>query len=277
MIPMKPHRKVPELDTLEYPLLASPKLDGIRCVNVDGVPLSYEQKPIPNRFITDMLLRLLKYYDLDGELMIDGDFNQVQSVVMSFNHLEEEKFYLNVFDNFAWPNKPFYHRLESARRIVNIIDSRHVRFVEHILIHNPKDLQKYWELQVDKGYEGVVTRAVNGIYKFGRSTIKEGYARKLKHFDDDEGLIIGYEELMHNLDTSTNKLENQLPGDTLGALILSWQGKTVKVGSGFSAEERARLWAIRNDLCGQRATFKFQGVSRYDIPRFPVYKAIRRD
>ena len=275
--PLKPHSKIPDLDSLTYPVLASPKLDGIRCVIVDGKALSYNQKPIPNKFIRETLEELCGHLCLDGELMVDGDFNEVQSVIMSKYHHNQDKFFFNVFDNYSQPDKAFTQRFYDSCIQVKSIDSRHVRIVDHMIVHDSNELVNYWENQLKLGYEGAIVRNPNGRYKFGRSTIKEGLAFKLKKFNDDEAVIVGIEELMHNMDTSSHKVENLYGGDTLGSLVVMWGAKEFKIGSGFDHAERKRLWDQRHELIGKTVTFKYQELSTYGVPRFPVYKGIRYD
>ena len=72
-----------ELENLKYPVLVSPKLDGIRCLIVDGKALSRSFKPIPNLFIQSLLSKQ-EFNGLDGELVLEGKtFNETQSIVMS--------------------------------------------------------------------------------------------------------------------------------------------------------------------------------------------------
>lgn len=59
------------LNSLPYPLFASVKLDGIRCVIKDGVALSRTLKPIRNQYIQSLLGRP-EFNGLDGELIV-GD------------------------------------------------------------------------------------------------------------------------------------------------------------------------------------------------------------
>ena len=54
---------VADRSKLRFPYLASPKLDGIRCLVLNGEVLSRSFKPIRNRFIQVQLKRLP---DTDG-------------------------------------------------------------------------------------------------------------------------------------------------------------------------------------------------------------------
>ena len=52
---------------LKFPLLASPKYDGIRALPKNSVVMSRTFKPIPN---TEIQENFSKFNDLDGELIV---------------------------------------------------------------------------------------------------------------------------------------------------------------------------------------------------------------
>lgn len=268
--PMLACSKIPNLEDIEYPVYASPKLDGIRCIIINGRAHSRNLKLIPNKHI-QQTLQALDLPQLDGELMIDGDFNSVQSAVMS----QEGKpnFYYNVFDLYI--DKPFTIRSELVGQYCHTKMFPEIRYLEHWVMHDKEQLFNYWELCLRRGYEGVIVRSPNGPYKLGRSTMREGYMLKLKKFFDDEAIIVSYEELMRNTDTSTKQLANLYGANMLGALVVKWKGKEFKIGSGFDETTRKQLWQNSEALIGKQVTFKYQEVSKYGIPRFPVFKALR--
>ncbi len=73
-----------KLEDVKFPVLVQPKLDGIRCLIVNGEAVSKEFKPIPNKSIQSLLAGLPD--GLDGELVIAGietDFSDAQSAIMS--------------------------------------------------------------------------------------------------------------------------------------------------------------------------------------------------
>lgn len=268
--PMLAASTIPALADIKYPVYASPKLDGIRCLVINGEAVSRNLKPIPNDYVRKTLAGLPP---LDGELIINGDFNAVQSAIMS-KHGEPD-FTYQVFDRTDMPFRGFGYRTARTAGMVYELMHPLVTAVDQVLCSNEEDLAYWYETWLAAGYEGAIVRSIDGRYKFGRSTLKEGIMLKLKPFDDAEAKIVGYAELMHNNDTSCNKIENLVGGNTLGSLITQFKGQTVHIGSGFDAQTRARLWAIRDDLVGQLVTFKYQGVSRFGVPRFPIFKSIR--
>lgn len=54
---------VENLDVLKYPVLVSPKLDGIRCLIIDGVAMSRSLKPIPNKHVQEWV----KYFEVGSK------------------------------------------------------------------------------------------------------------------------------------------------------------------------------------------------------------------
>ena len=280
-----------ELDKLTFPMIASPKIDGIRCL-VDSLvgPMSRTLKPIPNHYIRNALAGAGLSF-MDGEIVTytDGaidDFNTVQSKVMRADG--EPEFLFHVFDSFKHPDRPYTDRLAAVldkltRPSCAFAVAHDYRFVSSL--EDVAQIESEW---IDgDGWEGVMLRAQNGRYKFGRSTAREGILVKIKRFEDSEAVIVGTVERMHNAnearkdalghtERSTHKA-NLVPMDTLGALSVEWKGKAFEIGTGFDDATRSRLWSQRETLIGQTVTFKYQGVGSQGAPRFPVFLGLRFD
>lgn len=283
--------KAPDLALLRFPLLASPKLDGIRCCIIDGVPMSRNLKPIPNRFVRETLYGLPPF---DGELICGAPtgadvWNRSQSGIMSADG--EPDFTFHVFDAIGCPDmRPFADRFDAVGAWLNDAAERtgglhpdFVSLVDHVQIDTLAELQAFEEQCVAAGYEGVMLRDPRGPYKFGRSTAREGWLMKLKRFEDYEAVCIGAVEQMHNGNEMTRdelgraKRSSAKAGKTgkgtLGALVCQRDGVTFEVGSGFDDATRAALWARLPVL--ELVTFKCQGFTPDGKPRFPVFKGVR--
>jgi len=283
---------VKDAEVLTFPQLASPKLDGIRCVIHNDQPVSRTLKPIPNRFIQG---ELSFYPPFDGELLV-GDptdpsaFNKSTSGIMS--HGGDPAFTYWVFD-WVDPHEvhfPFEERLKIVRD--NLANDGHwpwARVVPHTRVDNAIELMELEAHYVGLGYEGIMTRSPSGSYKFGRSTANQQLLGKVKRFEDTEGTIVGFEELMRNENKAetnllgyterSTALAGQVPGNTLGALTVShpdW-AETFGIGTGFSETSRFALWKMRHILKGERVRFKHQPSGAKDKPRFPVYLGLRKD
>src|SRR5512139_2545720 len=167
-----------ELAGLPYPLLASPKLDGVRATVQGGVVLSRSLKPLPNRFVQARYGRP-EFEGLDGELIV-GDptdpqcYTRTTSGVMSLEGEPAVQFC--VFDDLTQVEWPFLSRLASAQRRARNLPG--CAQVEHVHLSGPDLLQAFEEECVAQGFEGIMLRAPHGIYKEGRSTVKEGLLLK---------------------------------------------------------------------------------------------------
>lgn len=69
---------------------------------------------------------------------------------------------------------------------------------------------------------------------------------------------------------------------TLGALVLDYKGKEVKVGSGFTDEQRATFWQGKDSLPGLLCEVKYKEISSdkntgAESLQFPVFISIRTD
>jgi len=63
--------KCSDVSQLRFPLLATPKLDGIRCLKINGKALSRKFIPIGNAFMRNWIESHLPDW-VDGELMVNG-------------------------------------------------------------------------------------------------------------------------------------------------------------------------------------------------------------
>ncbi len=268
---------------LNYPCLVSPKLDGIRCIIINGVAMSRSLKPIRNTFVQSML-SAPEYEGLDGELIV-GDpwasdvYRVTNSGVMSIDG--EPDFTFHVFDNISHPGVPFKDRFSNIPQR----QGRVVR-VQHKEVSCEAELLEFEASVLKLGYEGVMVRSLEGAYKFGRATARSGELGKLKRFVDSEFLIVGFQERMHNGNAaSVNELgytERSMSkagmvgrGD-LGALILAdVQGNKFTCGSGFTDAERATIWNSQDAYLGKIAKVKHFQIGVKDLPRFPTFLGFR--
>lgn len=259
-----------DMEQVVLPILVTPKLDGIRCLMVDGMAMSRSLKPIPNKFVRDQLEGL---HGLDGELMLTGDFNDVQSGIMTEDG--EPDFKYHVFDRFD-SDEGYCDRINSLKGV----DHPRVKVLIPALIDSMEDVEKLIGLCIKSGYEGLMGRSLHGPYKYGRSTVLEGFLIKFKLFMDAEATLEGVLEKQRNGNVlakdelghakrSSHKA-NMIPAGTAGAVTLKWNGKIFKAGFGPGIDDKYKqdLWNRRDDLKGKAVTFRYQELSAKGIPRF---------
>lgn len=274
-----------DLENLRYPLLLSPKLDGVRCLVVDGVAMSRNMKPIPNEFV-QFCLGHLQLSGLDGELVV-GDpcapncFNATQSGVMRREGEPDFAFY--VFDDFSL-EVGFKSRLNVATQAA--LKSTRLRPVDHHKVHHRLELDQLEQYYVERGFEGVMLRDPEGRYKQGRSTYKEGILMKVKRFEDSEATVVEMLPLMRNENEQTRdelgrakrskKKAGLVQEEMLGKLLVKdvKTGVEFEIGTGFTEEQRIRFWrdGVRP---GAYVSYKYQPAGQKDKPRFPVFKGFR--
>lgn len=279
---------VKDLDTITYPVYASVKLDGVRAIAKDGEIRSRSNKPIANKRVQE-LLSAVNTLGLDGELIVgnacsEDCFRHTTSVVTSHDaDVKGLRFF--VFDVIN--EKDFSTRLETLKLISTLGDfKKHCVLVEQVLLNNKEEVLDFERVAVESGFEGVMLRSVDGKYKYGRSTEKEGILLKLKRFADDEAEVLDsicryinqneafVNELGHTA-RSTIK-DNLVATDSLGALVCRTKdGILFNIGTGFTEEERMELWKNRDSLVGKLAKYKHFPVGALLAPRFPVFLGFR--
>ena len=277
-----------DIAAIKYPVLASLKLDGIRCIVLKGVVYSRTMKPIPSKTVQELFGKP-EYEGFDGEL-IYGDvydekvFNLSTSFCMSkgvptgLNALEIRFYVFDLVGEQGHTDR--LHSLSEKQLGRNVV--LHLQTT----VQSSEQLTEFEESALRKGGEGVMVRSMNGPYKQGRSTLKEGYLLKIKRFVDEEATIIGFDEKMHNTneakidalgytERSTSK-EGMVGADTLGALVVqSEKWGEFQIGTGFDDELRAEIWNNQDKYLGELAKFKYFATGVKDKPRFPVYLGIR--
>lgn len=276
---------IEDTSAVEYPVLASPKLDGIRCLIIDGKAVSRNLKPIPNRHIREMLESALNLVNVDGELISGETFQSSSSGIMSQEG--NPSFMYNIFDTRFNDEGAFSFecRFAMLKHIVNKLKLPWLKLVEHVVINNETELLEYETKCLAEGHEGVMVRSFGGIYKQGRSTVREGILLKLKRFVDAEATVVGYEEMMHNeneakknvfgrTERSSHKA-NMTPLGVLGALRVRFNSVEFNIGTGFDAATRSALWTNQKALIGKQVKFKYQAVGVLEAPRFPVFLGFR--
>lgn len=279
---------------LSFPLLASPKIDGLRAVVKGGVVLSNSLKPIPSLWVQK---RFGYLEGLDGELTVglpytqpddgpDGVFGRTRGPLMRKSDAEVAVQF-NVFDRWDRPEDPFKQRFESLEELVGHHSG--VVIVPHYAIPNEDRLGKLEGWAIESGFEGLILRAPEAGYKYGRGTAREQGMLKLKRFEDGEAMILDVTEQCLNINEAyTDELgrtkrsmsqAGMIGKDTLGAFVVrdlkTGQEFSIGTGRGLTHRLRDTLWRNRQHLAGKILRFKYQECGTKDAPRIPLYNGFR--
>lgn len=282
---------VTDFTKLRFPLIASPKLDGIRAVMQDGLLRSRSLKPIPNHNVQKMFAGLPE--GTDGELIVgdstDEPFRRTTSVVMS-DDKPADGVKLHVFDRMGGEAfiVRFTHIAEHLGcRMDNVV------IVPHNQIRDLTALDLMERVYLKNGYEGLMLRDPAGPYKHGRASEKEAWLLKVKRFEDAEARVIGvYAEMENKNEEFTNELgrtarsshqANKVAKDQLGGFHVvgvggRYDGVEFDVSSSSISHDLRRLWwndHPETHLLGQILTYKFFPTGGDTKPRHPIFKAFR--
>ena len=276
-------------DKAQFPYLATPKIDGIRFLMVDGVAVSRSFKPIRNEFIQSQLRGVLPN-GIDGELTCGSNFQDSTSGIMRIKG--EPDFHVWIFD-YVSPHLgvilPYDSRmaelelLESLGTFTGLKESCTVLYPTQV--GNLEDVQKLEDEFIGAGHEGVMLRAPGGTYKFGRSSVKENIILKVKQFRDDEARVVGFVEKNHNENEAVRNQWGYIerkggqgglrPAGVLGSFILEMNGETFKCGSGLNDEWRKEIWDNQEKYIGRLVKFKYMSHGVKDLPRHPIFLGFR--
>lgn len=227
----------------------SEKLDGVRAY-WNGKNLLTRNGNIINA--PKWFIQNYPKFEIDGELWTKRrDFENIISIVRKKHPSEKWKDIKHYI--FEVPNSKG-NLWERLRKVIKY-ENNNIKIIKQIKIKNDSDLNKFLKIVEKKGGEGVVLRDPNSLY-INKRTDK---ALKVKSFKDDECKIILITE-------GRGKFQGMM-----GSITCILQNNIIfKIGTGFSTKERKNPPRI-----GEIITFKYQNLTKYKKPRFPVFLRVR--
>lgn len=202
-------------------------------------------------------------YDAKGKRLPDKERFQELSKMCKTNRsspspLEDQLCYY-VYD-IVNLKKNMTDRLEVLTDIFEYNTSKRIFLCKTEKVKSMKDIQKKHTQYTQEGYEGIILRARDLMYVFKHRSLK---MRKYKDFDDAEFIIVD---------------ATQSEGTEEGLVI--WVCET-ESGDRFSCrprgtfEERKEMYENKEEYIGKLLTVRYQGMSKDNLPRFPVGIGIR--
>ena len=293
---------------LRFPLYASFKLDGYRCLVWQGRAWTragkLHQCQAVQRFATkvwdkasEQLGPIPDSYALDGELMIPGaNFNTAGGLLRREDYTGP--FQYIVYD-IAGTGMNFRTRMESVLwqwQDVFKDSEMPIKFLRHYWIEDITQLLELEKEALAAGYEGLCTRAPYALYKSGRGTWRDQVLCKLKRWHNAEARIEGVLARMENLEEGTTnawgltergkKKDFLVETPILGSLEVEglngkWKGAKFSIGTflGLTDEDKVQLWNQRDELINKVVTYKFLPIGDEENarPRHPVFLGFRPD
>jgi DNA ligase-1 len=274
------------MKTLQYPVLATLKKDGIRAIKL-GDLASRTLKKIPNLSISERSKKLP--YGFDMELWSHSlTYDQIESIVMSKVHKDSHLIQFHVLDWWTPIYIPYIERIHCAAHESNSINDC---FVEEPIVCNSAGelLEQFLRIESEEG-EGICFRTPYSPYKQGRSTLREQYLIKLTRYVWEDATIIGFEEQM--LNTNPEKINfvgltkrpsfkaGMVGKGILGAfLVKDANGLEFRIGTGvgLTDKKRAEIWDKREEWLNTTIVYKSKGHGVKIKPRCPIFVGKRNE
>ncbi|WP_347284040.1 ligase [Lactobacillus taiwanensis] len=237
-------------------------------------------------------------YVLDGELLLDNvnnleskDLFRATSKILRSDTADKTGILFNVFD--ALPLSEFLEgkstqvfkerkeRLGNAYYAIYPCETyavgnsgsleNHIRYVDNIYEANCEDVTTVLhnlrnEYVKPLGWEGLMINLANGLYVTKRTSdllkVKDFYEADVVVKDVFEG---------------TGKY-----AETLGGVVIDYKGHDIRVGSGFSDDERDYYWTNKGEIIGKIIAVQYfeetnnQNDDSISL-RFPTFKGVRTD
>jgi len=255
-------------DGVEFPIIAQPKLDGIRCIaNKDGL-WTRQAKPITScPHIWEQIKHVFvehPEYVFDGELYnheLKEDFNKITSLGRKLKSTEEdfaesEKLVqYHVYDMYdtSNPGMLFSERFfKFGMTLLNVPGFNSLRVVETIMVQSQESLDSLYGQWTEDGYEGQMVR-----YDMPYENKRSKYLLKRKEFITDEFRVVKMLEGKGNW-----------AGYTKHFILAKPDGTEFGSGVRGTQEVLKKLW--ENGKVPDWATLRYFNETPDGIPRFPV-------
>ena len=152
-------------------------------------------------------------------------------------------------------------------------------FCQLVIINDIEELQEEYQRSIDLGFEGLVLRSYHSPYKYGRSTLKEGYFLKMKPIEEYVATILEINERLLNMNESTEStmgysikkdtVENKIESGIAATATVDWNGEILKITLTGTEVERIKIWEDRDNYVGRKLMFKGMPYGMKRLPRFP--------
>lgn len=307
---LAPNDKI-NLNEIQYPLLASTKLDGYRCIFYKGEMLTRSLKQVQNKQLREKYEALRKY-SKEHNLMIDGEiysheltFQELNKFFMS-EDLESARSIKRYGEVLTIPDHVKFYLFDCVvndRFDEHFIDrnficqeiamdfTNDIVLVEQYKVESKEEVEANFDIVIEKGFEGLILKSLNGKYKCGRGTVKEGLIYKCKPFVTIDSKIIGVvqaTEVDPNVEKKINELgcsvtskrkQHRLLIEKASAFLVDYKGKELKVVIAMTDVEKEEIWKNKENYIGKFVEYKFMkvGMKEEGLPRHPTSIRMRYD
>jgi len=306
--PMKFPNDAYDVDKIEGTYLMSPKLDGIRCIFIDGQMCSRhpeevtkdrpvvkpgQLKLIPNVTLQERFNNL-KGFTKDTGLVLDGElygpgmsFQDITHFVMSHNCSVPGDLEFWCFDVFS-PQQPELRASSRFELSCKLQGMSGLKLVPQTVVNRPDQIKRYYAKFREQGYEGAILKRIDSPYKFGRVTVKSGMGYKIKPYLTFDARVIGIVQATQAKEggrtkdafgksCTSKKKGDRVPINKACAFLVDHAGVPTKVTLAMKDPEKKYIWNHSDEFIGRMIEFKGMLVGAKNKVRHPVFVRFRDD
>jgi len=229
--PMGAHKLNDHSHKIKYPVYVQKKLDGFRCLThiIDKNAIMYSKGMKPFVFLNHIKNEINKIKELvnDSNIYLDGELyekhlnlHQISSLVMkkyaskeNEENMKQVSYYIFDMFNLKQMNETFEERYNKLKAIFNTYKFKYLKLVTCENVKTLDEINALNEKYLYEGYEGVIVRNKDGLYKLNSKSYD---VLRTKEFKKKEFKIIGAKEgsgtqkgaIVWNLQCLNNKNKN---------------------------------------------------------------------
>jgi len=205
--PMGAHKLDDHYHKIKYPALVQTKLDGFRCLsNINKNVFMYSKSMKIFTYLHHIKNEILKIKELNNEnIYLDGELyehglklHDISSLVMKKYATKEneenmKKISYHIFDIFDVNNlhEIFEDRYKKLENIFKNYNFKYLKLVKCTIVNSYKEIEDLNNQYLYSGFEGVIVRNKNGIYKLNSKSYD---VLRTKEFKKKNFKIIGAKE-----------------------------------------------------------------------------------
>lgn len=307
---MKPMRACDAVESkIRFPVIAMPKLDGVRGCNLFGKLTGRSLKPFKNKHVTAQF-SLSCLIGLDGEFAAQHEYHPdlcrlTSSAVGTIAGEPYVLWWLFDYVTIETRDLGYEQRLKRLWARMHELSTevphlmQHLRLMPWVVCNSWEEVEAF-EASLPESAEGVILRDPNGKHKDGYATPTEATFTRIKRFVDFEFMADEIIEGQENQnEAQINELgltfrsshqENMVGNGMVGAMIgpvldtvkdssgkvLFEKGQRVRVGAGcMTHAQRKHYFENPDELRKEISKAKFFPKGIKDKPRFPTWQSFR--
>ena len=258
--------KVKETKVL-FPIICQPKLNGVRCIarkenwEVKITSRLGKDYSIVCRKLANQLRLIMKNGDIwDGEIYVHKwSFQRIIRAVKKIRP-DTRKLQFHRYD--ICNTKVIMSKRNQIMCTLPI--NKYIKQVFDVMLGTKFQIKHWHDIWVKDGYEGIILRKPDGLYKFGHRVPQ---LMKYKEFIDKEFKIVDFEGYTQ---------EDELIQRTCVRYVCCIKdGATFEVIPRGSLKQREIMYHNAPNVVGKMLTVRYQELSEDSIPIFPVGLVVR--